>query len=219
MRVFKPLLTLFLACGSAVFVSLLNRGVRYANNNQTNTNVSCHYLGSASSGSSLRGSFHNETITYYLAPTPTSSTPTPSWQDDVTFDSQYNIENGLSFGPLMRKEMDETYDKISNLGGVSIIIALPVGAVEAVGGVTISGGSGDDGNPDTPGGGGSDSSGGSGGMSDGSGLSGGGDGTWGAGAVCSKDDAFAGILTGLGGGRPGSNYAPAQQAVQINEVS
>lgn len=200
-----------------MFVSLLNQGFRHANNNQTNTNVSCHYLGS---GSSLRGSSQingTETVTYYLAPTPISSTPTPSWQDDVTFDSQYNIENGLSFGPLMRKEMDETYEKMGNLGGVSIIIALPVGAVEAVGGVSISGGGGDGGNSDTPGDGGSGNSGGSFDIPGGGGLSGGGDGSWGAPSTNHKDD-FAGILTGLGGGRPGSSNAPAQQAVQINEV-
>jgi len=122
---------------------------------------------------------------------------------------------GLSYG-LMEVEWDESSTKFGYWGSATPIPNVQVGAVgvvDAVGGVS----SGDGGNSDTPGDGGSGSSGESGDMPGGGGLSGGGDGTWGAPSTNHKD-AFAGILTGLGGGRPGSSNAPAQQAVQINEV-
>jgi len=107
----------------------------------------------------LRGSFKtkpsNDTCPIESAPgyspTPTSSAPTVSsysWQDYVTLDSQYNIENGLSFEPSpLGRESDETSTKLDYLGSAIVVVDLRFGVARAeVGDSVTIGGSGDGGN-------------------------------------------------------------------------
>jgi len=122
-------------------------------------------------------------------------------QPHVQYTDNESQHNGLSYG-LMEEEWGESSTKFGYWGSATPIPNVPVGAVEAVGDVSISGGGGDGGNS-------------GGGNGDGGDMSGG----WGGGNSYQSISNPNVILPGLGGGRAEDAppaAAAAAPAIQAN---